>query len=79
MKDMNEVITELASQYDELRAGRIDVPTAKELSNTAGKVINAVRLQLEFYALTKQIPVINFLGSLKDPKIAIEEKKKILK
>jgi len=77
MKNMNELRTELSDVFTKLRSGKLDVKIAGELNNTAGKIINSVKVELEFYALTKQTPVIDFLTQPENLKIGIEERKKI--
>jgi hemerythrin-like domain-containing protein len=36
---------------------------AAELANLAGKMINSAKVQIEYYALRKQVPNIDFLAS----------------
>lgn len=53
---------ELLSVFDGIKTGEVSLPTAKELVNTAGKIINSVKVQLEYAYLRKETPVIAFLG-----------------
>lgn len=53
---------ELLSVFDGIKSGSIAVPVAKELVNTAGKIISSVKVQLEYAYLRKETPVIEFLG-----------------
>ncbi len=62
-----ELRTELCEVFNELRADKIDVKAAKELINASGKIINSVKLELEYAALRKETPVIQFLGGTKTP------------
>ena len=61
MKNITDLTTSLAELYNDLKVGAIDVKVASEMNNTAGKIINAQKVQLEYAALTKQTPNIPFL------------------
>jgi hypothetical protein len=50
MKNITELRKDLFSVYEGVRAGTVDVKVAKELSNSAGKIINSIRIQLEYAA-----------------------------
>lgn len=67
MKNVIQLRSELCEVFDGLRAGTIECPRAKEIVNAAGKIINTVRIELEYAALRKETPVIEFLGGLKTP------------
>jgi hypothetical protein len=41
--------------------GDIKPKEAGELANVAGKMINSAKVQLEYYALRKETPTIDFL------------------
>lgn len=62
MKNITDLTTSLAELYNDLKVGAIDVKVASEMNNTAGKIINAQKVQLEYAALTKQTPNIPFLN-----------------
>lgn len=61
MKNITDLTTSLAELYNDLKVGAIDVKVASEMNNTAGKIINAQKVQLEYAALTKHTPHIPFL------------------
>jgi hypothetical protein len=61
MKNMNELRSSLADVFDQLREGSIDVKSAGELANIAGKMIKSSAVQVEYYALRKQETKIPFL------------------
>lgn len=67
MKNVIELRNELCSVFDELRNDKLECKQAKELVNAAGKIINSVKLELEYAALRKETPVIEFLGGEKTP------------
>ena len=65
MKHISELTTELSSLYEGLKNGTVDVKVATEMNNTAGKIINAQRVQLEYAELRKEQPNIQFMSSKK--------------
>jgi hypothetical protein len=62
MKSVNTLRHELAEIFDDLRNGTIKTKEAGELANVAGKMINSAKVQLEYYALRKEVPTLKFLG-----------------
>jgi len=65
MKHISELTTELSSLYEGLKNGTVDVKVATEMNNTAGKIINAQRVQLEYAELRKEQPNIVFMSKKK--------------
>jgi len=65
MKHISELTTELSELYEGLKNGTIEVKVAAEMNNTAGKIIHAQRVQLEYSALRKEEPNIAFMQSKK--------------
>lgn len=63
MKTADQLRTELASVFEQLRAGTIKPGEAAELANLAGKMISSAKVQVEYYALRKETPTIKFLES----------------
>ena len=61
MKHISELTTELSALYEGLKLGTFDVKIATEMNNTAGKIINAQRVQLEYAELRKEQPDIDFM------------------
>ena len=61
MKNISELTTELSALYEALKNGTIDVKVATEMNNTAGKIINSQRVQLEYAELRKEQPDILFM------------------
>jgi adhesin HecA-like repeat protein len=68
MKHISELTTELSELYDGLKTGTVDVKVAAELNNTAGKIIHAQRVQLEYAELRKEQPDIPFMKTKSAPK-----------
>jgi adhesin HecA-like repeat protein len=65
MKHISDLTKELSSLYDGLKNGTVDVKVAAELNNTAGKIIHAQRVQLEYADLRKEQPDIEFMSTKK--------------
>jgi len=61
MKNVNDLRNSLLSLYEEIKTGAVDVKLASEMNNTAGKIINSVKLELEYSAQKKTTPAISFL------------------
>lgn len=53
---------ELLEMFDGLKAGKVKLPQAKEINNTAGKVIGTAKVQLEYAKLTGSKATIPFLA-----------------
>ena len=68
MKHISELTTQLSALYEGLEKGTIDVKVAAELNNTAGKIIHAQRVQLEYAELRKEQPDIPFMKTKVKPK-----------
>ncbi len=62
MTNVVDMRNELLNVFGELRAGTIDLPVAQELNNTAGKILNTVKVELAKAALCDEKPKIAFLG-----------------
>jgi hypothetical protein len=54
-------MNDLQSVYSDLRAGKIGLREAKEVNNTAGKIISGYKLKLEYNNFTKSQGTIGFL------------------
>lgn len=63
MKNITELNKHLTDLYTALQNGSIDVKTAAEMNNTAGKIINVQKVQLEYAELRDEKPNIDFLES----------------
>lgn len=61
MKNCKELRDNLAQVFEDLRSNKIDASKAAELANIAGKMINSAKAQIDYYALTKDAPNIDFL------------------
>ena len=72
MKHISELTTELSALYEGLKNGSMDVKIATEMNNTAGKIINAQRVQLEYAELRKEQPDIDFMKTKAKPKTKVQ-------
>jgi len=61
MKNVVDLRNELIVIFNQLKTGAISHADAKELNNSAGKIINSVKVELEYAGLCKTIPSIAFL------------------
>lgn len=61
MKNVQELIDQLSQVFQSLKAGDIKHKDADTLANLAGKMINATKVQVEYYSLRKEAPRIAFL------------------
>ncbi len=61
MKTIKKLREELLSVFDRLKNGEIDLKEAAEMNNTAGKIINTARVELEYSKLRGEKPKIDFL------------------
>ena len=61
MKNVEELISNLSNVFDDLKSGKIQAKDADSLANIAGKMINASKVQVEYYSLRKESPTIEFL------------------
>mgnify|MGYP003530161833 CR=1 FL=1 len=60
-QNMTALRDRLLDVFDALGNAAIPPEQAKELANTAGKIINSAKAQLEYAALRKEDPNIPFL------------------
>lgn len=67
MKNINQLRTELVSVFQGLREGSIQAKEASEMNNTAGKIINTLKVELEYATLQNRVPEIPFLNADRKP------------
>ena len=61
MDNINDLRAQLSEVFMNLKNGNMKHKDAAELANLAGKMINSAKIQIEYYALRKEAPEINFL------------------
>lgn len=62
MNNITDLRNELSALFTKLKMGEVDTKQAAEMNNAAGKIINTVKVQLEYAALRKESPDIPFMG-----------------
>jgi hypothetical protein len=60
MKNITELRDELGQVFHELRDGSLSAKEASEINNSAGKIINTLKVELEYYHLAKEKPDIKY-------------------
>jgi len=61
MQNIKQLRDSLMDNYEQTKNGKMEKATCKELANTAGKIINTLRAELDFMALTGSRKDISFL------------------
>ena len=62
MQNITELRTSLAENYEMMKAKTMDLKMGKELANTAGKIINSLKVELEYNSMMdvkKEIPFLS--------------------
>ncbi len=62
---MSELRNELLKLYADIRNGDVDLHEAAELNNTAGKIINSVKIEGEIMGILKKDPQTKFITESK--------------
>ncbi len=60
MKNIQGLRNSLTQNYSKIESGEMDLKTGKELANTAGKIINTVKVQLEYNTFLGKPQKIDF-------------------
>jgi hypothetical protein len=68
MKNIEELRNNLSALFDQIKTGEMDVKAAAEMNNTAGKIISTLKVQIDYAALRKESPTIEYLESSADSK-----------
>jgi hypothetical protein len=61
VNNITELRNDLLKTYAAIKDGKIELDVAKESNNTAGKIINTIKVQLLYSELRKEAPTIDFL------------------
>jgi len=61
MKNITDLRNQLAEVFNDLRNGDIEPKTVSELNNCAGKMINSLKVELEYNAMLNKTKTIKFL------------------
>lgn len=65
ISNIKELRESLADNYHAMKAGKMQVKLGKELANTAGKMINTIKCELEYQQLMGKKEQIEFLEGAK--------------
>ena len=61
MKNITELRNDLLHVYEKLRSGKMEIKEAKEINNTAGKIISSAKVQIEYATVRGEKPDIDFM------------------
>lgn len=61
MQNITNLRDSLAENYEAMKNKSMDLKLGKELANTAGKIINSLKVELEYNAMFDKKVVIDFL------------------
>lgn len=61
MQNINDLRKSLIENYDKIKNDEIDIKTASEMNNTAGKIIGTVSIELKYQTLNGVKRRIDFL------------------
>ena len=61
MQNITELRKSLADNYTKMKAGKMGLNTGKELANMAGKMINSLKVELDYNSLMGVKTPIDFL------------------
>ena len=75
MNTITDIRNDLIKVFSDLRDGKMEAKDAVEINNTAGKIINSVKVQLAYHALRGETPNIEFLGGSAKAPALIETKR----
>lgn len=73
IKTLTDLGQDLLEVYTDLREGKIDKPTAEALANVAGKVINSLKVQIEYNSLKATIDRVELLESSPENKLLVQK------
>jgi hypothetical protein len=61
MQNITELRNSLLDNYSKMKSKEMELKEGKELANTAGKVLNSLKIELEYQSLTGNKKDIDFL------------------
>jgi hypothetical protein len=64
IENIQDLRTDLLDAYDSLKKDPRRINQVAELSNTAGKIIGTVKLEMEYAIARREVPNIPFLGDM---------------
>ena len=64
MQNITELRNSLADNYTKMKANKMNVKLGKELANSAGKIINSLKVELEYNQMLGVKKTIEFLEKI---------------
>jgi len=61
MQNITELRKSLADNYQKMKEGKMEIKQGKELSNCAGKIIQSLKVELEYQTLLGTTKEIEYL------------------
>tara|TARA_R110000851_G_C12895650_1_gene547602 strand:+ start:530 stop:718 length:189 start_codon:yes stop_codon:yes gene_type:complete len=61
MQNITELRKSLADNYQQMKDGKMEIKEGKELSNCAGKIIQSLKVELEYQVLLGTTKEIEYL------------------
>lgn len=61
MQNIEELRKSLTDNYELMKSKKMDIKTGKELANTAGKIINSLKVELEYNNMLGVKKKVDFL------------------
>lgn len=68
-KSIQTLRDDLYSLFDKLKVNKVEVEVAAEMNNTAGKIINTLRAELEYASQRGVEPSIPFMDAMKPKRV----------
>ena len=63
MKNITELRKSLSENYEQMKSKKMDLKMGKELANTAGKIINSLKVELEYNSMMDIKKKIDYLDT----------------
>lgn len=64
MKNVTDMRERLSGVFDKLEKGTIDPRVAKQMNNSAGKILYSIRVELEQASLRNEAPDVDWLKKI---------------
>jgi len=75
MQNIKELRDSLVDNYELLKTGEMPMKLGKELSNTAGKIINSLKVELEYNKFLEREEEIPFLNCFEKATVGRQKNK----
>lgn len=61
MQNITDLRNDLLDNYEQMKSKKMELKDGKELANTAGKILNSLKIELEYNTLVGNKNKIDFL------------------